>query len=128
MKRFWEAALAVPRLEGGYGVVLDGRPLRLPGGSILIMVPVLLAVGAPPEGIGICGSCGNTGMAIAILLPVTFGMDPLVGLTLLLGVYPSLVTDIIGPSVEALISDYHAAVPAAEAAPAARHQHCPGRR
>lgn len=35
MKRFWEAALAVPRLEGGYGVVLDGRPLRLPGGSIL---------------------------------------------------------------------------------------------
>ena len=35
MKRFWEAALAVPRLEGGYGVELDGRPLRLPGGSIL---------------------------------------------------------------------------------------------
>jgi chaperone required for assembly of F1-ATPase len=35
MKRFWEAALAVPRVEGGYGVVLDGRPLRLPGGSIL---------------------------------------------------------------------------------------------
>ena len=35
MKRFWEAALAVPRLEGGYGVVLDGRPLRVPGGSIL---------------------------------------------------------------------------------------------
>ncbi|MFN8982697.1 MAG: ATP12 family protein [Alphaproteobacteria bacterium] len=35
MKRFWEAALAVPRHEGGYGVVLDGSPLRLPGGSIL---------------------------------------------------------------------------------------------
>lgn len=35
MKRFWEAALAVPRHEGGYGVVLDGRPLRLPGGTIL---------------------------------------------------------------------------------------------
>ncbi len=35
MKRFWEAALAVPRLEGGYGVVLDGRPLRVLGGSIL---------------------------------------------------------------------------------------------
>ena len=35
MKRFWEAALAVPRHEGDYGVVLDGRPLRLPGGSIL---------------------------------------------------------------------------------------------
>ena len=35
MKRFWETALAVPRLEGGFGVVLDGRPLRLPGGLIL---------------------------------------------------------------------------------------------
>ncbi len=39
---------------------------------------------------------------------------PLVAMTLLLGVYPSLVTDIIGPSVEALLSQYHAALPAAE--------------
>ena len=31
---------------------------------------------------------------------------PLVVMTLLLGVYPSLVTDIIGPSVEALIAEY----------------------
>ncbi|HEY9022010.1 MAG TPA: NADH-quinone oxidoreductase subunit M [Paracoccaceae bacterium] len=31
---------------------------------------------------------------------------PLVVMTLLLGVYPALVTDIIGPSVEALIADY----------------------
>jgi NADH-quinone oxidoreductase subunit M len=31
---------------------------------------------------------------------------PLVAMTLLLGVYPSLVTDIIGPSVGALIADY----------------------
>ena len=31
---------------------------------------------------------------------------PLVVMTLLLGVYPTLVTDIIGPSVEALIADY----------------------
>ncbi len=37
---------------------------------------------------------------------------PLVAMTLLLGVYPSLVTDIIGPSVTALITDYHAAIPA----------------
>ena len=43
MKRFWEAALAVPRLEGGYGVVLDGRPLRLPGGNILTTVSHPLA-------------------------------------------------------------------------------------
>ncbi len=36
---------------------------------------------------------------------------PLVAMTLLLGVYPALVTDIIGPSVEALLIDYHAALP-----------------
>ena len=41
---------------------------------------------------------------------------PLVVMTLLLGVYPALVTDIIGPSVEALLNNYHAAIPAAEAA------------
>ncbi len=40
---------------------------------------------------------------------------PLVAMTLLLGVYPSLVTDIIGPSVGALVSDYHAALPTAGA-------------
>lgn len=36
---------------------------------------------------------------------------PLVAMTLLLGIYPSLVTDVIGPSVAALVSDYHAALP-----------------
>ena len=35
---------------------------------------------------------------------------PLVLMTLLLGVYPSLVTDIIGPSTEHLINNYHAAI------------------
>jgi NADH-quinone oxidoreductase subunit M len=35
---------------------------------------------------------------------------PLVVMTLLLGVYPSLVTDIIGPSVEALILNYDTAL------------------
>ncbi|MBR9842986.1 MAG: NADH-quinone oxidoreductase subunit M [Rhodobacteraceae bacterium] len=35
---------------------------------------------------------------------------PLVAMTLILGVYPALVTDIIGPSVENLISNYHAAL------------------
>ena len=37
---------------------------------------------------------------------------PLIAATLILGVYPSLVTDIIGPSVSALVTDYHAALPA----------------
>ena len=31
---------------------------------------------------------------------------PLVFMTILLGIYPALVTDIIGPSVEALIHNY----------------------
>ncbi|MCW9044286.1 MAG: NADH-quinone oxidoreductase subunit M [Pseudopelagicola sp.] len=43
---------------------------------------------------------------------------PLVAMTLILGVYPVLVTDIIGPSVENLISNYHAALgSASEGAP-----------
>jgi NADH-quinone oxidoreductase subunit M len=41
---------------------------------------------------------------------------PLVVMTLLLGVYPSLVTDIIGPSVEALIGNYETALAGAAAA------------
>ena len=44
---------------------------------------------------------------------------PLVAMTLILGVYPSLVTDIIGPSVEALITNYDTAV--AHMADAAAH-------
>jgi len=35
---------------------------------------------------------------------------PLVAMTLLLGVYPALVTDIIGPSVEALVGNYETAL------------------
>jgi NADH-quinone oxidoreductase subunit M len=37
---------------------------------------------------------------------------PLIAMTLILGIYPSLVTDIIGPSVTALVTDYHTALPA----------------
>ncbi|TKA96297.1 NADH-quinone oxidoreductase subunit M [Cereibacter changlensis] len=46
---------------------------------------------------------------------------PLVVMTLLLGVYPSLVTDIIGPSVAKLTTDYQAAIPAAPASQLAMH-------
>ena len=35
---------------------------------------------------------------------------PLIVMTLLLGVYPSLITDIIGPSVEALVSTHQTAL------------------
>jgi NADH-quinone oxidoreductase subunit M len=41
---------------------------------------------------------------------------PLVVMTILLGVYPSLVTDIIGPSTTALISNFDSSLAAAEAA------------
>lgn len=41
---------------------------------------------------------------------------PLVAMTLLLGVYPSLVIDIIGPSVEALVSNYQTALLDADSA------------
>ena len=37
---------------------------------------------------------------------------PLVVMTLLLGLYPSVVTDVTGPSVSALVNNYHAAIPA----------------
>jgi NADH-quinone oxidoreductase subunit M len=36
-------------------------------------------------------------------------------MTLLLGIYPSLVTDITGPSVASLVADYQAAIPVAPA-------------
>jgi chaperone required for assembly of F1-ATPase len=35
MKRFWDIATATPRQEGGFTVLLDGRPMRLPGGGPL---------------------------------------------------------------------------------------------
>jgi NADH-quinone oxidoreductase subunit M len=41
---------------------------------------------------------------------------PLVAMTLILGVYPRLATDMIGPSVGALVADYHASVPASDVA------------
>ncbi|WP_435258734.1 NADH-quinone oxidoreductase subunit M [Thioclava sp. FR2] len=46
---------------------------------------------------------------------------PLIAMTLLLGVYPSLVTDIIGPSVSALVTDYHAALPVVDGTQVAQH-------
>ncbi|MDT8856145.1 NADH-quinone oxidoreductase subunit M [Paracoccaceae bacterium Fryx2] len=46
---------------------------------------------------------------------------PLVAMTLLLGVYPSLVTDIIGPSVAQLTADYRAALPVVPGSDVAMH-------
>ena len=44
---------------------------------------------------------------------------PLVAMTLILGVYPALALDIIGPSVEALVHNYHTALGAADFSAAA---------
>jgi len=46
---------------------------------------------------------------------------PLVAMTLLLGVYPALVLDIIGPSVEALVSNYQTALVDAGGVQLAKH-------
>jgi chaperone required for assembly of F1-ATPase len=43
LKRFWDNAVAVPRPEGGHAVLLDGRPLRLPGGAALATRSAALA-------------------------------------------------------------------------------------
>lgn len=43
MKRFWDHAVAVRRPEGGHAVLLDGRPLRLPGGAPLATPSAALA-------------------------------------------------------------------------------------
>lgn len=42
MKRFWDTAQA-ERAAGGYGVRLDGKPLRLPGGPALLVPAAALA-------------------------------------------------------------------------------------
>src|SRR5580658_10832954 len=34
VKRFWEQATVEP-VDGGYGILLDGKPMRLPGGATL---------------------------------------------------------------------------------------------
>jgi NADH-quinone oxidoreductase subunit M len=39
---------------------------------------------------------------------------PLIFFTLLLGVYPALVLDIIGPSVESLVANYHEEIDASK--------------
>lgn len=42
MKRFWKDAIAEP-VEQGFAILLDGRPMRLPGGMVLHVGPPMLA-------------------------------------------------------------------------------------
>ncbi len=48
MKRFWDRA-TVDRSPGGYGVLLDGRPVRLPGGAPLAVASEKLAEAVAAE-------------------------------------------------------------------------------
>ena len=42
MKRFWDIVTTEP-VAGGFAILLDGRPMRLPGGSALVIGPPRLA-------------------------------------------------------------------------------------
>ncbi len=42
MKRFWDQASLDPRPEG-HAILLDGKPMRLPGGGVLLVGPAPLA-------------------------------------------------------------------------------------
>jgi chaperone required for assembly of F1-ATPase len=42
LKRFWDIVTTEP-VAGGYGILLDGRPMRLPGGAALVIGPLRLA-------------------------------------------------------------------------------------
>jgi chaperone required for assembly of F1-ATPase len=48
MKRFWDQA-AVQQVEAGWGIALDGRPLRLPGGTTLHLPSLPLAEAVAAE-------------------------------------------------------------------------------
>ncbi|MFN6979620.1 MAG: tripartite tricarboxylate transporter permease, partial [Gemmobacter sp.] len=81
--------------------------------AIVTRLDVILAMIAGAVGGVIIGAIPGVGppIAIAILLPATFGMDPVVGLTLLLGIYgaslyggaiPSILLNTPGTAVNAM--------------------------
>ncbi|MDD9856166.1 MAG: tripartite tricarboxylate transporter permease [Gammaproteobacteria bacterium] len=89
MELFWQGISAVARFDVGLALLVGSV------GGVLI--------GAIP-GIG-------PAVAIAIILPATFGLEPLVGLTMLLGIYgasmyggaiPAILTNTPGTAVNAL--------------------------
>ncbi len=58
MKRFWSEAAVAPA-EGGYCVLLDGRPVRLPGGAPLRIAQPSLAEALAAEWQGAGGARGQ---------------------------------------------------------------------
>jgi chaperone required for assembly of F1-ATPase len=49
MKRFWDTATAAPQEGGGFAVLLDGRPVRLPGGTPMLLPSAPLAEAVAAE-------------------------------------------------------------------------------
>ena len=48
MKRFWDTA-SVQHTENGHAILLDGKPMRLPSGSPLVVTPARLALAIAEE-------------------------------------------------------------------------------
>jgi chaperone required for assembly of F1-ATPase len=59
MKRFWDTATAAPHDEGGFTVLLDGRPMRLPGGGPLRLPALPLAQAVAEEWQAVGGAKGG---------------------------------------------------------------------
>jgi len=87
--------------------------LLLQGLSAIVRVDVTLALLVGAVGGVLIGAIPGVGpaVAIAIILPATFGLEPLVGLTMLLGIYgasmyggaiPAILTNTPGTAVNAL--------------------------
>ncbi len=58
MKRFWDSAAAAPEGEG-FAVLLDGRPVRLPGGAPLSLPTAALAAAVAAEWAAAGGAKGG---------------------------------------------------------------------
>lgn len=65
MKRFWNTAAAMPQEGGGFGVALDGRPVRLPGGAPLRVEAAPLAEALAAEWSAAAGGVRGGEMAPA---------------------------------------------------------------
>lgn len=59
MKRFWDHATLAER-DGGWAVMLDGKPMRIPGGSLLLLPGRALADAVAAEWQAAGGSKGGT--------------------------------------------------------------------
>ncbi|MDB5374918.1 MAG: chaperone [Belnapia sp.] len=69
MKRFWESVDLAPQ-PGGFGVMLDGKPLRIPGGGPLVMASPRLAEAVAAEWATAGGGAKGGTMSMAEL-PLT---------------------------------------------------------